>query len=204
MKEITQRLALQQLSSDVGSTASHLREARACCESAFISLTFRCSWRFAAEEHFLLHTEHISFFLEFPETETKYHQHLKEEVLRKNVNISTEPMTFHRSFDWHKTFTFVSHLQSTPYQELSVGVQQTSHRWNVNEENQNNKEKSLSNRCYHTPPIPQEECNSQLRTAHLAAEQFISSRNTGGSAAVTKKISNLSQNISCFCLFRKH
>lgn len=134
MKEITQGFALQQLSSDLSTTVSHLSEVKACCGLAFILLTFRCSWRFAAEEHFLLHTEHISFFLEFPETETKYHQHLKKEVLRKNLNISTEPVAFHRSFDWHKIFTFVSHLQSVPYQEFSVGVQQTSYSWNVNQD----------------------------------------------------------------------
>jgi len=127
MAEISQRFALQHLSSHLGTTVLHLSEIKACCGLAFISLTFRCSWRFVAEEHFLLHTEHISFFLEFPETKTKYHQQLKKEVLRKNLNISTEFVTFHRSFHWHKIFTFVSHLESIQYQESSVGVQQDSY-----------------------------------------------------------------------------
>lgn len=135
MKEITQRFVYQQLSSDLSTTDSHLSEVKACCGLAFILLTFRCSCRFVAEEHFLLHTEHISFFLEFPETETKYHQHLRKEVLRMNLNISTESVTFHRSFDWHQNFTFVSHLQSIPCQEFSVGVQQISYWWNVNQDN---------------------------------------------------------------------
>lgn len=38
---------------------------------AFVSLTFLCSCRLEAEGHFLLHTEHSSFFLGSPATETE-------------------------------------------------------------------------------------------------------------------------------------
>lgn len=51
--------------------------------SAFTLLTFLCSCRLDGEEHSLLHTEHTSFLFGSPETETKRHHDLNENLKRR-------------------------------------------------------------------------------------------------------------------------
>lgn len=54
-----------------------------------ILLTFLCSCRLDAEEHFLLHTEHTSFFLGSPKMKIKYHHDLNENMRRSiSYNVS--------------------------------------------------------------------------------------------------------------------
>ena len=58
----------------------------------FVLLTFLCSCRCEAEEHFLLHTEQMSFFLGSPKTETKGRHNFREDREGARGRVSASPL----------------------------------------------------------------------------------------------------------------